>query len=135
MKKLVVTAVFILAVYTGTAQTQAFKDDVKRVVRITQDTEFEMASAKEQMLPMIAADKQEAFLKEFENLMATMNAAVEKFYFANYTHDEVKQMLKYYDSPIGKKVTGNASKLNMEIGATAEEVGNKLNEMMMRYMQ
>jgi len=135
MKKLIVSVAFLLIANFSMAQTQAFKDDVKRVVRITQETEFEMANVKEQMMPMVAADKQEAFLKEFEGLMNTMTAAVEKFYLANYTHEEVKQMLKYYDSPIGKKVTANAAALTIEVGATMEDVGNKMNEMMMKYMQ
>ena len=136
MKKLIVTAALLLVANLGIAQTQEFKNDVKRMITISGaagSSQIEMA--KKQVMPMIAADKQEAFSKEFDALLTGFMTEIEKFYLTEFTHDDIKQILKFYDSPVGKKMTQKATALSERIAPQTQELGGKVQELVMKYMQ
>jgi len=136
MKKLIVTAAFLLVANIGIAQTQAFKDDVKRLINVSANMgSAQLEAGKKQILPMIPAEKHEAFSKEFDGLMAGYMADVEKFYLAEFTHEEVKQILKFHDSPVGKKVAQKTVVLSERMMSQMQEMGMKVQEIMMKYMQ
>jgi hypothetical protein len=60
--------------------------------------------AKKQVSGMIPADKKEAFLKDFDALMKPFQDKQEQFYLKEFTADEIKQIIKFYESPLGKKL-------------------------------
>jgi hypothetical protein len=56
-------------------------------------------------------------------------------YMTEFTHDDIKAIMKFYDSPIGKKLTEKAEVLYEKGNAVGEEWGMGLQAIMMKYMQ
>jgi len=136
MKKLVVAVAFVLAAQVGMAQTQdeAFKKDVLKVLEMS-GSNAQMKSAKDQILKMIPAEKQAAFLVEFEATLPALNDKIAKIYMETYTPEDVKSMLKFYESPVGKKIADKAGVLFEKSQAAGQEWGEGLQGMVMKYMQ
>ena len=134
MKKLFFVFALVLVANLGSAQTKdAFKTDVLKVLKVTASSQMNMA--KTQILKMIPAEKQAAFLVEFEASLPAYYDKVAEVYMQEYTHDDIKQMLKFYDSPIGKKMTQKADGLTEKVTTVAQEWGAGLQGIMMKYMQ
>lgn len=134
MKKLVFAVAFILTANFGMAQDAAFKNDVKKLLELS-GASAQMDVAKKQVIAMIPAEKQEAFLKEFEESLKPVVAVQENFYLNEFTHDDVKQMIKYYETPVGKKLAQKSVKLTEANMAVLQEWTMELQGIMMKYMQ
>lgn len=133
MKKIVLTIAFIAITQISFAQ-DAFKNDVKKLIEASGAT-AQIDVAKKQIITMIPEAKQAAFLKEFD---ATMPGYFEKFYefyMKEFTHDEVKTMLKFYESPVGKKINSKAGAMAEMTIAAAQTWGTELQSIVMKYMQ
>ncbi|HJR99786.1 MAG TPA: DUF2059 domain-containing protein [Flavobacterium sp.] len=133
MKKLILTVVIILVSQFGKAQ-DAFKADVLKVLKAS-GSGAQMELAKEQVMGSISEEKRADFSKEFDASLPSLYDKMAKVYMETYTHDEVKQMLKFYESPVGKKITEKASELTKKNMTAAQEWGTELQGLMMKYMQ
>ncbi|PKP14603.1 MAG: hypothetical protein CVU07_14035, partial [Bacteroidetes bacterium HGW-Bacteroidetes-23] len=56
-------------------------------------------------------------------------------YMSEFTHDEIKALLKFYESPVGKKLTDKTEVLYNKGQTVGQEWGMGLQTMMMKYMQ
>ncbi|WP_313808076.1 DUF2059 domain-containing protein [Flavobacterium sp.] len=134
MKKLFFVIAFALVANLGTAQSkEAFKADVMKVLKVTASSQMNMA--KTQILKMVPAEKHAAFLVEFDATLPSYYDKVADVYMQEYTHEDIKEMLKFYESPIGKKITQKGDALTEKVTAAAQEWGMGLQGMMMKYMQ
>lgn len=134
MKKLFFVFALVLVANLGSAQTNdAFKADVMKILKVTGSSQIKMI--KNQVLKMVPAEKQAAFLVEFEATMPSYYDKIAEVYMKEYTHDDIKQMLKFYESPIGKKITEKADSLMEKSAAAAQDWGVGLQGIMMKYMQ
>ncbi|KAF2514139.1 DUF2059 domain-containing protein [Flavobacterium salilacus subsp. salilacus] len=134
MKKLFFAFVFILVAQLGFAQDAAYKADVKKMMELTGST-AQMDMAKKQVIAMIPADKQEAFSKEFEDSLKPVLESQQKFYMTEFTHAEIKDLIKFYESPLGKKLAEKNTKLAEQNMQTMQEWSMELQGIMMKYMQ
>lgn len=134
MKKIIVTFAFVLATQVGFAQDAAFKSDVKKVIEMT-GASAQIDVAKKQILGMIPEAKQAAFLKDFEATMPSYFDKVADVYMKEYTHADIKEMIKFYESPVGKKITSKAGILTEKTMEAAQTWGAELQGIMMKYMQ
>lgn len=132
MKKLLIAFVVILTTQFGFAQDAAFKADVKKLIELT-GANAQIEVAKKQVIAMIPADKHAQFTKEFEASLKPVMEVQEKFYLTEYTHDEVKQIIKYYESPIGKKVAEKSAKLTELTMPAIQEWSMELQGIIMKY--
>lgn len=124
----------VLAANIGMAQDKAFKDDVKKIILAT-GLSAQIDVAKKQVLTMVPAEKQAEFLKAFDSTLPAYFDKIEKYYTTEYTHDEIKQMVKFYETPTGKKFAQNAEKLanaNME---AVQAWSQELQGVMMTFIQ
>lgn len=133
MKKIIVTIAVVLVSQFGMAQ-DAFKEDVLKVLKAS-GSAAQMEMAKDQVLVSIPEDKKADFSKDFDASLPSLYDKMAKVYMEVYTHDEIKQMLKFYESPVGKKITEKSSELTKKNMAAAQEWGMELQGMMMKYMQ
>jgi len=133
MKKLVLTIAFIAITQISFAQ-DAFKNDVKKLVELSGGT-AQIDVAKKQIITMIPEAKQAEFLKEFDATMPSYFQKFYDFYMKEYTHDDVKAMLKFYESPIGKKINSKAAPMAEMTIAAAQAWGTELQGILMKYMQ
>lgn len=132
MKKLLFVAMFAFAANFASAQDT--KSDVKKMMQLT-GSNSQMEMAKKQVGGMVPADKKEAFLKEFDAIMKPFQEKQEKFYLTEFTADEIKQIIKFYESPLGKKYTEKNVKLSEQNMAASQEMMGQVQELMMKYMQ
>ena len=133
MKKLIIVLAIALVSQLGLAQ-DAFKADVQKVVQLT-GSAAQAEVAKKQIVTMVPEAKQAAFIKEFDALVPDYLASIEKYYMETYSHEEVKQMIKFYETPVGKKLTANAGGLAEATTKAAQDWGTKLQNLIMKYMQ
>ena len=149
MKKLILTFGIVLVSQFGFAQTnstkpaaeiaaapvdEAFKKEVEKVIERS-GASGQLASAKKQILGMIAEDKHAAFLVEFDALTAKVSESTVKIYMEEYTKEDIKAMLAFYDSPVGKKM---AEKVEVIATKSQEEMMSLQGDMqalVMKYMQ
>lgn len=133
MKKFILSVVVLLVTQLTIAQ-DAFKADVIKVIKAS-GSAAQMEAAKDQIKAMIPEAKFEEFSKDFDATLPSLYEAMAKNYMETYTHDDIKAMLKFYESPVGKKISEKAKdmlKKNMEAG---QEWGMELQGMMMKYME
>jgi len=134
MKKILLALAFMLAAQLTFAQDEAFKKDVLKVIELS-GSSAQMKMAKDQILKMIPADKQAAFLVEFNASLPSYYDKLAKVYMDTYTKDDIKAMLAFYDSPIGKKITEKSGEIAEKGQVAAQEWAQGLQPMMMKYMQ
>lgn len=133
MKKLILMIAVLFLSQLAIAQ-DAFKEDVLKVLKAS-GSAAQMELAKDQVLVNIKEDKKAEFSKDFDASLPSLYDKMAKVYMTTYTHDEIKQMLVFYNSPIGIKMgqkAGELAKRNMQAG---QEWGAELQGLMMKYMQ
>lgn len=134
MKRLILTFVLVLAAQFVSAQDDAYKKDILRVIE-SSGAGAQMKMAKSQILQMVPAEKHAAFLIEFDASLPSFYDKLVKVYADTYTKEDIKAMLAFYDSPVGKKISAKSDELTAASSAAAQEWGQGLQAMMMKYMQ
>jgi uncharacterized protein len=135
MKKLLLATVFMLVAQLGTAQvSDAFKADVKKLLEISGSV-GQMQAVKNQIVTMIAVEKQADFNKDFDASLAPLLKAQEDFYTKEFTHDEIKQMIKFYESPVGKKYVSKMQSMDEAITEVSQEWGMQIEQLVMKYRE
>ena len=133
MKKLFITAAFIFAAQLSFAQ-DAFKADVLKLIQ-NSGAAGPMKLAKEQVMVAIPEGKKADFSKEFDATLPSLYDKMAKVYMEVYTHQDIKEMLKFYQSPIGKKMAEKSGELSSKSMAAGQEWGMELQTTMMKYIQ
>ncbi len=134
MKKIIITFAFVLVAQLGMAQDEAYKKDIMRVVE-NSATVNQIKAIKSQILKQIPEDKKAAFTIDFDSAFPSLYDKLSKVYMETYTKEDVKAMLAFYDSPIGKKMAEKETGLNEKAQESLKEWGEGLQAMMMKYMQ
>jgi len=134
MKKVLLAAVFMLVAQIGMAQaTEAQKADVKKFLQLS-GASTQLEAAKKQVLTMIPADKQAEFTKEFDASLAPVLKFQEEYYLKEFTAADLKEMIKYYESPIGKKFVQKSAGLAEASMPVIQEWSQSLQPLVMKYM-
>ncbi|RRJ91150.1 DUF2059 domain-containing protein [Flavobacterium macacae] len=133
MKKLFFTAAFIFVAQLSFAQ-DAFKADVVKLIQ-SSGAAGPMKVAKEQILVAVPEEKRAAFSKDFDATLPSLYEKMAKVYMEVYTHQDIKDMLKFYESPIGKKMAEKSGELSSKSMAAGQEWGMELQTAMMKYIQ
>lgn len=134
MKKLFSTLLLLIVAQVGMAQEDAFKKDVLKVLEMS-GANAQMKVAKDQIIKMVPADKQSAFTAELEATMPGFYDKMAKIYMETYTKDEVKAMIAFYETPVGKKMTEKAAEIFQKGQFAGQDWGKSLQSIMMKYMQ
>lgn len=136
MKKLILTFAFLVVAQFGFSQTvdEAFKKDVMKVIE-RGGSGGQMASVKKQILSMIPEDKHAAFLVEFDALLPKVYEATAKIYMEEYTKEDIKAMLAFYDSPVGKKMAEKSEAIASKSQEAMMSLQGDIQALVMKYMQ
>jgi hypothetical protein len=133
MKRIILT--FALFVMTQFAMAQdAFKTDVLKVIEMS-GAAGPMESVKDQLLGSIPQSKHAEFIKEFEATLPALYEKIAKVYMETYTHEDIKEMVKFYESPVGKKIAQNSGTIFQKSNEAGQDWGMQLQGIMMKYMQ
>lgn len=84
---------------------------------------------------MIPEAKQAAFIVEFDALLPKIYETLTTTYMEVYTKEDIKAMLAFYDSPVGKKMTEKEGVISEKSAAASQELNVQLQTLVMKYMQ
>lgn len=84
---------------------------------------------------MIPAGKQVEFLKEFDTTLPSLYDSLATIYIEMYSEKEIKEMIAFYESPVGKKINGNMEDFTKKMMVASKAWGGSLQEIMMKYMK
>lgn len=135
MKNLFIAATMLLSVQFVSAQSADFKKDAIEAVKLSGATANFTVYAEAIMSQISDETKKAEFKKEFDATLPSLYDKMADSFVKNYTHDDVKKMIEFYKSPVGLKIQKNASTILMDQGAAMEEWGNKLQRIVMKYVQ
>lgn len=111
-----------------------FKAEVMKVIERS-GSGGQMNSAKKQILAMIPEDKHAAFTVEFDAMMPKIYEGTAKIYMEEYTKEDIKAMLAFYESPVGKKMAEKAEVIAEKSQASMMELQGEIQTLVMKYMQ
>ncbi len=135
MKKLLLAIAFVFVCQFTFAQADTdFKKDVMKVLMVN-GSGAQMQSAKSQIIKMIPPAKQAGFILEFDAMMPKFYDKMADAYMETYTHDDIKEMLKFYDTPIGRKINAKSGELMDKSSDSMSGMQQDLQAMVMKYMQ
>jgi hypothetical protein len=135
MKKTIVIAIalFLGSLVNVNAQDAEFKADA---IKLTKMSSGAAEAGMAQVYTMIPEDKVEDFKKELEPIMDEYYEKIAVKSMEYYTHDDVKELLDFYNSEIGQKslkVQEEMAKAAM--GDMAQELQYKVMPILQKYMQ
>ena len=87
----------------------------------------------DQFAGMVPAEKKAAFLKEVEGTFPEFFSSMAKVYMEEYTHDDIKQLLAFYNSPIGKKMTSKQGAIQQKAMMAGQSWGMKIQALLGKY--
>lgn len=154
MKKVILTLALIITAQFGFSQKKAVKAtkvEPKKETAAPQSEEAykadllsivkkspmgaQIGAVKNQVMKQIPAEKQAAFAVEFDSKIAELYQKLVPVYAETYSKEDVKSMLAFYNSPVGKKMEEKSSSLTEKSQAVAQEWGQDFQAFMMKYMQ
>lgn len=135
---------FVLFLATGAAHAQTSdaraKDaDIRKLLRMTGSAEL----GKQIMMQLLSTMKKsmpgvpESFWNDFAKEVRTDELVdlVVPVYDRNLTHDDVKELIRFYDSPTGRKFVAVLPRITQDSMAVGEEWGRKVAERAMQKLQ
>lgn len=132
MKKIVLFA-FLLVTTVGFSQDN-FKNDILKYLEISgQANTFKMIT--KDLITNIPEAKKADFQKELDASINDLMSKMADMYMTEFTQDEIKALLKFYESEVGKKLTSKTEVLYTKGQAVGQEWGQGLQTLMMKYMQ
>jgi hypothetical protein len=132
MKKVFLFIAFVLIAQICIAQEAEFKENVLKLISIS-GADAQMKVVKPQILNMIPEEKKENFSKEFDASLPSMYDKIAKVYMEIYTPDDVKGMIAFFESPVGRKMNGKAGELVQKSLQAGQEWGQELQVIMEKY--
>lgn len=125
LQRVLIILILLLFSNISMAQTELLKADIIKLVNTTFDTEnFKIVS------DVILYDKnvqiKENLEKDFKKAKEVFYEEFVTYYSSKYTHDEIKQMLTFYETPVGKKIAGDLLLLSTNSFPKDKEWENQL---------
>jgi len=134
MKKIIIVAAFMLVGHFGFAQDVAFKADAEKYLEVSgQMKTFDYLT--EEIMQNIPEARRAEFKKEFEVSLKDFKAKMAEVYMQEFTHTEIKELIKLYETPIGKKLYEKNKVLYDKGQIVGTEWGMGLQGLMMKYIE
>ena len=133
MKKLFLMTFVVFAINFGFAQTAPTKAQVMKLITLS-GSDLSIKVAKDQVIQMIPTAKQADFLKEFDATLPALYDSMADIYIDMYTEKDINDMITFYESPVGKKMSGNMGVFTQKIMAASQTWGAGLQTLMSKYM-
>src|SRR5690606_41338807 len=105
MKKIFATSAVLFIAFTGTAQSEEFKKDIYQYLEITGSVKSQLVMMEAQLSQILEGENLQNALKEIEAELPKLNEKIVALYAKTYTHEEIKEIVKFYQSPVGKKIS------------------------------
>lgn len=134
MKKIIVSFVLSLTVQFGFAQDAAFKADVAKYLDVS-GASVTIRMITDKLVDSVSEDKKADFKKELDTSAEDLMSKMADVYMTEFTHDDIKEILKFYETPVGKKLGEKTEVLTEKAQKIGEEWGIGLQSVLVKYMQ
>jgi hypothetical protein len=133
MKKIILLCMFILALATQAQDNPEFKKETIEFIKITG-----AASAFDNAIAQIGAgvsdENKEAYTKEAKATLDSLYGKMADLYMAEFTQDEIKGLVAFYNTDLGKKLaekqlglTQKAMMFGQSWGMEVQSIAQKYN--------
>lgn len=125
MKKTILVVLFLFtAIMVSAQEKDAFAKDTEKLIELSSKPALQPMI--DQFAGMVPAEKKEAFLKDVEGTFPEFFASMAKIYMEEFTHDEIKELLAFYKSPIGKKMSAKQGVMQQKGMMAGQDWGVKV---------
>jgi len=130
MKKLIFTLIIVIGTGSFSLFGQTINDDIKKLIQVSGSDKLAeqvmdaMIPQFQQLVPGIP----EAFwvrVKNRINIDDLVDACI-PVYRKYYTHDDIKQLIQFYESPLGKKMVAVTPAMTQETMIIGQNWGEQL---------
>ncbi|MFD2724801.1 DUF2059 domain-containing protein [Hyunsoonleella rubra] len=105
MKNSLLALVFIFTLSITAQESTDFKSETIEFIKITGATKaFESAIG--QLGAMVPEEKKEAYTKEANGTLGGLYDKLADLYMAEFTREEIQELVKFYNTELGKKLAG-----------------------------
>ena len=133
MKKLICILALVLASNLGIAQDSDYKKDILKYLELSGQS-LSVRTVLKEITKNIPEAKKAAFTIEMEPSINDLMGKMADSYMTEFTHEEIKALLAFYATPIGKKLTEKTPILSEKGQIIGKEWGQGLQGVMMKYM-
>ena len=133
MKNLL-SVIFLLIIQITIAQDASLKADVLKLISIS-GADAQIKIVKPQILNMVPENKKENFSKEFDASIPSLLDKMANIYMEIYSHNDIKAMIVFYESPVGKKMSEKADELGQKTMQVGQEWSQELQGIMAKYKE
>lgn len=134
MKKIVLSIAFLIISQIAIAQDDNFKTDVLKLISIS-GADAQIKILKPQILNMIPDNKKDNFSKEFDDSIPNLLDKMATIYMEIYTADDIKEMIVFYESQVGKKMSEKAAELGQKSMQAGQEWSQELQGIIAKYKE
>jgi hypothetical protein len=133
MKRVLLLVAFVCSAITINAQeeNEAYKVDTQRLVKIVSESAF--TPVLDQFSSMVAEDKKEALIAEIKATFPDLYAAIAVIYMEEFSHEEIKGILAFYETPVGKKLADKTGALSQKGMTAGQAWGMKIQGILQKY--
>lgn len=133
MKKIFLTLAVMVSAVSFAQQKTEYDKNVEKLVALAQaPMKKVMLSQFEKLVP---THKLPEFAKEVEATFPELLKNIEKTYKEIYTEQEVKDILKFYESPAGQKMLEKMPEITEKSMKAGQDWAMKLQPILMKYVQ
>lgn len=135
MKKLLIVITFTFAGYAANAQNQdAFRKDVVQYLQMSKSMKAFDDMTKD-MYKNVPLAKQADFKKELAVIMASLENKIIDIYMQEFTPEDMKAVLGFYNSPAGQKLVAKTDVLYTKGQSVGTLWGQEVQALMAKYAQ
>ncbi len=115
-----ISTLFLLLFFINLHGQSDSEEAVSKLMEVM-NVEQHIKVTRENCVMWVEPSQEVEYLKSFDATVAAFKNNFRQYYLSNYTQEEISDLLKFYESPLGKKITGNSGAL-LDLGVKAEEI-------------
>lgn len=132
MKKILLTGLLFVALFTQAQNDTGFKNETIKFIKLTgAGTAFDNAIA--QIGSMVSDANKEAYTKEANSTLEGLYNKMAELYMAEFTQDEIKELVAFYNTNLGKKLAEKQLGLTQKAMAYGQTWGMEVQEIAQKY--
>jgi hypothetical protein len=135
MKKIILLGVFLLAFSAQAQENAVYKNDAVALIKATgAGASFDGAISQIGTAVGVSQDKNEKYTAEANGTLKGLYEKMAELYTAEFSHDEIKELLKFYDSDLGKKMASKQMLLSQKGMMMGQKWGMEVQAIAQKYM-
>jgi len=131
MKKILLIIAFLTFIVSNAQETSSFEKDTYKLVKLISEPAF--TPLVDQFSTMVKSENVDKFKEEVMATFPELYTSMTKVYMEEYNHEEIKGLLKFYETDLGKKMAKNSTKMAQKGMFVGQNWGIKVQGMIGKY--